>query len=86
MGRPCPADRVSNGADLYLLTVYLMGPLCPADCVYQTVYRRRFRLAPLTVPAVERTPSMCLSLQEILVVGNCADQVSWGSQTTGPAG
>ena len=44
--------------------------------MYLTVYGRRFRLDPLTVPAVERTPSMCLSLQEILVVGNCTDQVS----------
>lgn len=33
------------------------------------------RLGPLTSPPVERSPPMCLSLQEILIVGNCADQV-----------
>ncbi|XP_076677485.1 protein SCAI isoform X5 [Andrena cerasifolii] len=35
------------------------------------------RLGPQTSPPVERTPPMCLSLQEILIVGNCADQVKF---------
>ncbi|CAK9797577.1 Protein SCAI [Anthophora quadrimaculata] len=35
------------------------------------------RLGPQTSPLVERTPPMCLSLQEILIVGNCADQVKF---------
>ena len=34
------------------------------------------RLGPLSSPPVERSPLMCLSLQEILIVGNCADQVN----------
>jgi hypothetical protein len=33
------------------------------------------RLGPLTSPPVERSTPMCLSLQEILIVGNCANQV-----------
>lgn len=33
------------------------------------------RLGALSSPPVERSPPMCLSLQEILIVGNCADQV-----------
>ncbi|XP_026670817.1 protein SCAI isoform X2 [Ceratina calcarata] len=36
-----------------------------------------YRLGPQTSPPVERTPPMCLSLQEILIVGNCADQVKF---------
>ncbi|XP_066581314.1 protein SCAI [Prorops nasuta] len=35
------------------------------------------RLGPTTCPPVERSPPMCLSLQEILIVGNCADQVKF---------
>ncbi|KAL0121207.1 hypothetical protein PUN28_008707 [Cardiocondyla obscurior] len=35
------------------------------------------RLGPQTCPPVERSPPMCLSLQEILIVGNCADQVKF---------
>ncbi|XP_031771892.1 protein SCAI isoform X1 [Apis florea] len=35
------------------------------------------RLGPQTSPPIERTPPMCLSLQEILIVGNCADQVKF---------
>ncbi|KAF7410091.1 hypothetical protein HZH68_004472 [Vespula germanica] len=35
------------------------------------------RLRPQTSPPVERSPPMCLSLQEILIVGNCADQVKF---------
>ncbi|XP_043476429.1 protein SCAI isoform X2 [Leptopilina heterotoma] len=35
------------------------------------------RLGPLTSPPVERSPPMCLSLQEILIVGNCTDQVKF---------
>lgn len=35
------------------------------------------RLRPQTSPPVERLPPMCLSLQEILIVGNCADQVKF---------
>lgn len=34
------------------------------------------RLGPMSCPPIEqRSQSMCLSLQEILIVGNCADQV-----------
>lgn len=33
------------------------------------------RVGQLTSPPIERSPPMCLSLQEILIVGNCADQV-----------
>ncbi|XP_011166475.1 protein SCAI [Solenopsis invicta] len=35
------------------------------------------RLGPQTCPPVERSPPMCLSLQEILIVGNCTDQVKF---------
>lgn len=35
------------------------------------------RLGPLTSPPIERSSPMCLSLQEILIVGNCADQVKF---------
>ncbi|XP_012256360.1 protein SCAI [Athalia rosae] len=35
------------------------------------------RLGALTSPPVERSPPMCLSLQEILIVGNCSDQVKF---------
>ncbi|XP_032668869.1 protein SCAI [Odontomachus brunneus] len=35
------------------------------------------RLGPQTSPPVERSPPMCLSLQEILIVGNCTDQVKF---------
>lgn len=35
------------------------------------------RLGALTSPPVERSPPMCLSLQEILIVGNCTDQVKF---------
>ncbi|XP_033311772.1 protein SCAI isoform X3 [Bombus vosnesenskii] len=38
---------------------------------------KKLRLGPQTSPPVERTPPMCLSLQEILIVGNCADQVKF---------
>lgn len=33
------------------------------------------RLGPLSAPPVDGSSPMCLSLQEILIVGNCADQV-----------
>ena len=33
------------------------------------------RLSPLITPPVERSPVMTLSLQEVIIVGNCADQV-----------
>ncbi|XP_023248332.1 protein SCAI [Copidosoma floridanum] len=35
------------------------------------------RLGPLTSPPVERSPPMCLSLQEILIIGNQTDQVKF---------
>lgn len=35
------------------------------------------RLSPLTTPPVEKSTMMNLSLQEIVIVGNCNDQVSW---------
>lgn len=35
------------------------------------------RLGPMTSPPVELSPPMCLTLQEILIVGNCADQVKF---------
>ncbi|CAB0042952.1 unnamed protein product [Trichogramma brassicae] len=35
------------------------------------------RLGALSSPPIERSPPMCLSLQEILIVGNCADQVKF---------
>jgi hypothetical protein len=34
-----------------------------------------YRLSPLTTPPVEKSPMMNLTLQEILIVGNCNDQV-----------
>lgn len=33
------------------------------------------RLSPLTTPPVERSTAMSLTLQEILIVGNCCEQV-----------
>jgi len=39
------------------------------------------RLSPLTVPAVDRSSAMSLSLQEILVVGNCSDQAKFSELT-----
>ncbi|XP_037079944.1 protein SCAI-like [Pollicipes pollicipes] len=39
------------------------------------------RLHQLTAPAVDRSPSMCLSLQEILVVGNCSEQAKFSELT-----
>ncbi|KAK0084283.1 hypothetical protein PV325_007327 [Microctonus aethiopoides] len=35
------------------------------------------RLGPLTSPPIERSSPMCLTLQEILIIGNCADQVKF---------
>jgi len=34
-----------------------------------------YRLSPLTTPPVEKSPIMNLTLQEILIIGNCNDQV-----------
>jgi hypothetical protein len=34
-----------------------------------------YRLSPLTTPPVEKSPMMNLTLQEILIIGNCNDQV-----------
>lgn len=34
------------------------------------------RLSPLNTPPMEKVPSSHLSLQEILIIGNCCDQVS----------
>ncbi|CAH0386672.1 unnamed protein product [Bemisia tabaci] len=39
------------------------------------------RLSALNTPPVERTPMMCYSLQEILIVGNCSDQVKFSELT-----
>lgn len=36
-----------------------------------------FRLSPLTTPPVEKSTIMNLSLQEIVIIGNCSDQVSF---------
>lgn len=33
------------------------------------------RLSPLTTPPVEKSTIMNLSLQEIVIIGNCTDQV-----------
>jgi hypothetical protein len=43
-----------------------------------------YRLSPLTTPPVEKSPIMNLTLQEILIIGNCNDQVmfKWTSNTT----
>ncbi|XP_046681548.1 protein SCAI [Homalodisca vitripennis] len=39
------------------------------------------RLSPLTTPPVEKSTMMNLSLQEILIVGNCNDQVKFSELT-----
>ncbi|GLG98833.1 Uncharacterized protein GBIM_05412 [Gryllus bimaculatus] len=39
------------------------------------------RLSPLTTPPVEKSPIMNLTLQEILIVGNCNDQVKFSELT-----
>ncbi|XP_054289356.1 protein SCAI-like isoform X3 [Macrosteles quadrilineatus] len=39
------------------------------------------RLSPLTTPPVERTTMMNLTLQEILIIGNCNDQVKFSELT-----
>ncbi|XP_065352751.1 protein SCAI isoform X2 [Cloeon dipterum] len=39
------------------------------------------RLSPLTTPPVEKAPIMNLSLQEILIIGNCSDQVKFSELT-----
>ncbi|KAL0279960.1 UNVERIFIED_CONTAM: hypothetical protein PYX00_001400 [Menopon gallinae] len=39
------------------------------------------RLSPLTTPPVEKSPMMNLTLQEILIIGNCADQVKFSELT-----
>ncbi|XP_039287520.1 protein SCAI isoform X1 [Nilaparvata lugens] len=39
------------------------------------------RLSPLTTPPVEKSTQMNLSLQEILIVGNCNDQVKFSELT-----
>ena len=39
------------------------------------------RLNPLITPPVERSPVMTLSLQEVIIVGNVADQVKFSELT-----
>ncbi|XP_046997506.1 protein SCAI isoform X1 [Schistocerca americana] len=39
------------------------------------------RLSPLTTPPVEKSPIMNLTLQEILIIGNCNDQVKFSELT-----
>ncbi|KAF4521725.1 hypothetical protein B566_EDAN012173 [Ephemera danica] len=39
------------------------------------------RLSPLTTPPVEKAPIMSLTLQEILIIGNCTDQVKFSELT-----
>jgi hypothetical protein len=39
------------------------------------------RLNPLITPPVEKSPMMTLSLQEVLIVGSCADQVKFSELT-----
>jgi hypothetical protein len=40
-----------------------------------------YRLSPLTTPPVEKSPIMNLTLQEILIIGNCSDQVVYEVDT-----
>lgn len=46
-----------------------------SHCVIFIIHSNCFRLSPLTTPPVEKSPIMNLTLQEILIVGNCNDQV-----------
>ncbi|PSN33551.1 Protein SCAI [Blattella germanica] len=39
------------------------------------------RLSPLTTPPVEKSPMMNLTLQEILIIGNCNEQVKFSELT-----
>ncbi|KAJ8866266.1 hypothetical protein PR048_032109 [Dryococelus australis] len=51
-------------------------PGCPqyVECSCRLVKLRGQGLSPLTTPPVEKSPVMNLTLQEILIVGNCNDQ------------
>ena len=40
-----------------------------------------FRLNPLITPPVEKSPIMTLSLQEVLIVGSCSEQVKFSELT-----
>ena len=40
-----------------------------------------FRLNPLITPPVEKSPMMTLTLQEVLIVGSCSDQVKFSELT-----
>jgi Protein SCAI len=51
--------------------------ISPVSSVHQP-FRR---LSPLTTPPVEKAPIMNLSLQEILIIGNCSDQVKFSELT-----
>lgn len=41
-----------------------------------------YRLSPLTTPPVEKSPMMNLTLQEILIIGSCNDQVIFDMDVT----
>lgn len=48
---------------------------------YLTQFYWFHRLSPLTTPPVEKSQFMTLTLQEILIVGNCAEQVKFSELT-----
>ena len=45
------------------------------------IYHFNFRLNPLITPPVEKSPIMTLSLQEVLIVGSCSEQVKFSELT-----
>ena len=40
-----------------------------------------YRLNPLITPPVEKSPMMTLTLQEVLIIGSCSDQVKFSELT-----
>jgi hypothetical protein len=46
---------------------------------FKVIFVLNFRLNPLITPPLEKSPLMTLSLQEVIIVGSCSEQVSVSS-------